>query len=81
MVGDIACDSDSDFSPIKVYEQATTWDAPVLDVTAIDNLLSLPAESSEDFAQQLLPHLLTLGHLESGVWGQAAGWFERAARA
>ncbi|MEM8538099.1 MAG: saccharopine dehydrogenase, partial [Pseudomonadota bacterium] len=38
----------------------------------------LPAESSEDFAEQLLPHLLTLGHLRAGVWGRAAEMFERA---
>ena len=55
MIGDIACDPDSDFSPIKVYDRTTDWDAPALrvhddpplDVTAIDNLPSLlPVESS-----------------------------------
>lgn len=87
VIGDIACDPDSDFSPIKVYDQTTTWDAPalrvhdhpVLDVTAIDNLPSmLPAESSADFADQLLPHLLTLDALDDGVWGRAQVWFDRA---
>jgi len=87
VIGDIACDPDSDFSPIKVYDRTTTWDAPalrvhdspVLDVTAIDNLPSmLPAESSEDFAEQLLPHLLTLDSIDQDVWGRAAGWFQRA---
>ena len=87
VIGDIACDPDSDFSPIKVYDRTTTWDAPalrvhdqpVLDVTAIDNLPSmLPAESSEDFAEQLLPHLLTLDQVDAGVWGRAQGWFDRA---
>ncbi len=87
VIGDIACDPDSDFSPIKVYDRTTTWDAPalrvhdqpVLDVTAIDNLPSmLPAESSEDFAEQLLPHLLTLDHIGQGVWGRAQDWFDRA---
>jgi saccharopine dehydrogenase (NAD+, L-lysine-forming) len=54
-------------------------DQPVLDVTAIDNLPSmLPAESSEDFAEQLLPHLLTLDHIGQGVWGRAQDWFDRA---
>lgn len=85
VIGDIACDPDSDFSPIKVYDQATTWDAPALrvhdapalDVTAIDNLPSmLPSESSDDFAAQLLPSLLTLHDLESGVWGRAKGSFD-----
>ncbi len=87
VIGDIACDPDSDFSPIKVYDQTTTWDEPalrvydhpVLDVTAIDNLPSmLPAESSEDFAAQLLPHLLTLDALHDGVWGHAQVCFDRA---
>mgnify|MGYP006313828365 FL=1 len=58
----------------------TDWDAPALrvaddpplDVTAIDNLPSLlPVESSEDYAAQLLPSLLTLGSLDTGVWGRA----------
>jgi saccharopine dehydrogenase (NAD+, L-lysine-forming) len=87
VIGDIACDPDSDFSPIKVYDRTTTWDAPalrvhddpVLDVTAIDNLPSmLPAESSDDFAGQLLPHLLTLDRLDQGVWSRAQDWFTRA---
>ncbi len=87
VIGDIACDPDSDFSPIKVYDRTTTWDEPalrvhdqpVLDVTAIDNLPSmLPAESSEDFAAQLLPHLLTLDALHDGVWRRAQVCFDRA---
>lgn len=86
VIGDIACDPTSDFSPIKVYDRATDWDAPalrvatdpVLDVTAIDNLPSLlPLESSADFAAQLLPSLATLGDLQSGVWGRAMAEFKR----
>jgi len=84
VIGDIACDPDSDFSPIKVYDHTTTWDQPALrvhdnpplDVTAIDNLPSmLPVESSQDFADQLLPSLLTLDSLTSGVWGRAKAIF------
>ena len=84
VIGDIACDPDSDFSPIKVYDRTTTWerpalrvaDAPPLDITAIDNLPSmLPLESSEDFAAQLLPSLLELP-LNSPVWQRAAAEFE-----
>lgn len=79
-VGDIACDPDSDYNPVPVYDRATSWAAPVvrahadpvLDVMAIDNLPSLlPLESSDDFAAQLLPSLLTLHDLEAGVWGRA----------
>ena len=48
VIGDIACDPDSDYNPIPVYDQATSWaqpvnrvaDDPVLDVMAIDNLPS-----------------------------------------
>lgn len=85
VIGDIACDPTSDFSPIKVYSQATDWEAPALrvadhpplDVTAIDNLPSLmPVESSEDYAAQLLPSLLTLDHLDQGVWGRAKAEFD-----
>ena len=80
VIGDIACDPDSDYNPVPVYDRATTWESPVLrvhddpalDVMAIDNLPSLlPLESSEDFAAQLLPHLLTLDTLDAGVWGRA----------
>jgi len=83
-IGDVACDPDSDYNPVPVYDRATTWDAPalrvatdpVLDVMAIDNLPSmLPVESSEDYAAQLLPSLLTLTDLDSGVWGRAAATY------
>lgn len=84
VIGDIACDPDSDFSPIRVNDRITTWDAPArrvhdappLDVVAIDNLPSLlPLESSEDFAAQLLPALRTLDTPDAGVWGRAAATF------
>mgnify|MGYP005996480785 FL=1 len=80
VIGDIACDPDSAFSPVKVYDRTTTWaqpalrvhDNPPLDVTAIDNLPSmLPNESSQDYAAQLLPSLMELLDLETGVWGRA----------
>jgi len=85
VIGDIACDPTSDFSPVKVYDRATDWAAPalrvaenpVLDVTAIDNLPSLlPVESSEDFGGLLLPSLLTLDDLNAGVWGRAKALFD-----
>ncbi|SHH75843.1 saccharopine dehydrogenase [Marivita hallyeonensis] len=85
VIGDIACDPDSDFSPIKVYDRVTSWAEPVvracedppLDVMAIDNLPSLlPKESSDDFAAQLLPHLKTLDALDSSVWGRAKRYFD-----
>lgn len=85
-IGDIACDPDSDYNPVPVYGRATTWDEPAvrahdtppLDVMAIDNLPSLlPAESSQDYAAQLLPSLMTLDALEEGVWGRAKAEFDR----
>ncbi|WP_170439873.1 saccharopine dehydrogenase [Ruegeria arenilitoris] len=83
-IGDVACDPDSDYNPVPVYDRATTWEEPalrvatdpVLDVMAIDNLPSmLPIESSEDYAAQLLPSLLTLTDLTSGVWARAEDTF------
>lgn len=87
VIGDIACDPQSDFSPIKVYDLETNWthpvtrahEAPPLDVMAIDNLPSLlPVESSEDFARQLLPHLMTLNEIDKDVWGRARAVFDTA---
>lgn len=86
VIGDIACDPGSDFSPVPIYDRATDWaapvlrvaEAPVLDVMAIDNLPSLlPVESSQDFAAQLLPHLQTLGEDANPVWTRARGVFQR----
>jgi saccharopine dehydrogenase (NAD+, L-lysine-forming) len=84
VIGDIACDPDSAYNPVKVYDRATTWadpvlrahEDPMLDVMAIDNLPSLmPVESTQDFAGQLLPHLLTLDKLNAGVWSRAQQTF------
>jgi saccharopine dehydrogenase (NAD+, L-lysine-forming) len=86
VIGDIACDPTSDFSPVKVYDRVTDWQSPALrvqenpplDVMAIDNLPSfLPVEASRDFAAQLLPHLLALGTPDAGVWGRATAEFAR----
>ena len=86
VIGDIACDPDSDFNPVPVYDRATTWenpalrvsDAPPLDVTAIDNLPSmLPLESSEDYAAQLLNTLSSLSHLDGPVWLRAKALFDK----
>ncbi len=89
VIGDIACDPDSDYNPIPVYDAATDWAAPVtrvaqdpvLDVMAIDNLPSLlPRESSLDFAAQLLPSLKALDKLNEGVWARAKDEFETHVR-
>lgn len=84
VIGDVACDPTSDFSPIKVYDRTTSWDQPVLrvaeepplDVMAIDNLPSmLPRDSSEDYAAQLLPVLMQLDRIDEGPWGRAGALF------
>ena len=85
MIGDISCDPDSDYNPVPLYSKATDWSCPVvrvaeelpLDVMAIDNLPSLlPRESSEDFAEQLLPHLQNLHKASDPIWQSAAEVFE-----
>lgn len=85
VIGDVACDPGSDFSPVKVYDRTTTWDQPVLrvaenpplDVMAIDNLPSmLPRESSDDYAGQLLPVLAGLDQIGEGAWGRAGALFQ-----
>lgn len=84
VIGDVACDPDSAFNPVQVYDTATTWaapatrvhDTPPLDVMAIDNLPSmLPLESSDDYAGQLLPTLLELSKDTNGVWARARDTF------
>jgi saccharopine dehydrogenase (NAD+, L-lysine forming) len=88
VIGDIACDPTSSYSPIKVYDEATSWEAPArrvyaeppLDVMAIDNLPSLlPIESSEDYAAQLLPTLVQLAEPGARVWERAEAEFRRHA--
>ncbi|MBV1865233.1 MAG: saccharopine dehydrogenase [Rhodobacteraceae bacterium] len=89
VVADVACDPNSDYNPVPIYSHSTTFDAPLiraaqgnppLDVMAIDNLPSmLPIESSEDYAAQLLPSLLTLNQIDSGVWGRAKATFDEHA--
>ncbi|WP_113911637.1 saccharopine dehydrogenase [Roseovarius dicentrarchi] len=89
-IGDVACDPDSDYNPVPLYDAATTWaaparrvhDAPIMDIMAIDNLPSLlPVEASHDFAGQLLPSLRDLPHLGAGVWGRAQATFSAAMNA
>lgn len=84
VIGDVACDPDSAFNPVQVYERTTTWDAPALrvhdtpplDVMAIDNLPSmLPLESSEDYAAQLLPTLLDVPADTRGTFARARAMF------
>ncbi|KAB7615781.1 saccharopine dehydrogenase [Amylibacter sp. SFDW26] len=86
VIADVSCDPSSDYNPIPIYDHSTTFAEPViriadtpnlLDVMAIDNLPSmLPVESSEDYAEQLLPSLLEIDAIDQGVWGRAAETFK-----
>ncbi len=89
---DVGCDPYSAANPLPLYAEPTTLAHPVVrivdgaapvDLVAIDHLPSLlPKESSEDFANQLLPHLLAIDALDAGAWKAARAVFdERLARA
>jgi len=85
IICDVSCDPYSDYNPLPIYTHCTTFLEPTLrlidgenplDIIAIDHLPSLlPVESSEDFCQQLLPHLLQLDNLNQGVWQRANNIF------
>lgn len=86
VIADVSCDPSSPFNPIPIYDQATSFSDPVirvasdpvLDVMAIDNLPSmLPVESSQDYAAQLLPSLLQLAPVDTGVWARARALFDQ----
>lgn len=90
VVSDVSCDPYGDANPLPVYTQCTTQNKPVqrlieptrhcsvpLDLISIDHLPSLlPMESSEDFSAQITPHLLTLDHLDEGIWRRARELFD-----
>ena len=85
VVGDVSCDPGSDFNPVPVCRETTSWNSPAarvhgdppLDVVAIDNLPSiLPRDSSEDFAAALLPLLARIGAPGESAWGRARAAFD-----
>lgn len=85
VICDVSCDPYGDYNPLPIYDRCTTFDKPLLrlidgesplDLVAIDHLPSLlPVESSEDFCEQLLPHLLQLNDMNQGVWQRANNVF------
>ena len=86
IIGDIACDPDSDYNPIPIYNAPTSWSNPglniasnpPLDVMAIDNLPSLlPKESSIDFAEQLFPYLMEFDKRHNEVWERSKAIFKQ----
>ncbi|MDC1175555.1 saccharopine dehydrogenase [Bacteriovoracaceae bacterium] len=86
VLSDVSCDPTGEFNPLPFYSQCTTMDQPAIsidtgkrfDITAIDHLPSLlPRESSEDFADQLFPHLRTLlsGKISNSPWERSLELF------
>lgn len=84
VITDISCDPTSSYNPVPIYNDITSFDRPAirventphLDVIAIDNLPSmLPLESSQDYAAQLLPLLLSFTSDENGTWARARAVF------
>ena len=87
IICDVSCDPSGDLNPLPIYNHCTTFSDPILRVgesenplglIAIDHLPSLlPKESSEDFSNQLLPHLLKLEAPEKGVWAGVRRKYEQ----
>jgi len=84
IVVDVSCDATNPNNPVPIYNSCTNFASPCLrvlshvtnpvDVIAIDHLPSLvPAESSKEFADDLLPHLLQFP--SSYPWKCTAKWF------
>jgi saccharopine dehydrogenase (NAD+, L-lysine-forming) len=75
---DVSCDTSNPHNPVPVYTGNTTFlhptqrviENPVFDVVSIDHLSSLvPLESSSEFGDQLISHLLQCNN--SSVWTRA----------
>jgi saccharopine dehydrogenase (NAD+, L-lysine-forming) len=90
VIVDVSCDPYGSYNPLPIYQQCTTFKTPCLQIKdknnleliAIDHLPSLlPKESSEDYCQQLLVHLLTLSDKTQGVWPQALALFNEKTKA
>lgn len=89
VISDVSCDPYGDYNPLPIYKQCTTFGSPTLrlvsgdnplDLISIDHLPSmLPIEASEDFCNQLAPHLMQLDNLSQGVWERALTFFKRKA--
>ena len=81
---DVSCDYNNPANPLPLYNQSTSFDEPTirvepeLEVVAIDHLPTLiPTSSSEEFATDLLPHLLEFK--DSPVWDRAEEIYKRFA--
>jgi len=87
VITDVSCDPYGAYNPLPIYKECTTFKSPCLSIIegesplnliAIDHLPSLlPKESSEDYGQQLLKYLLSLGNTSQGVWPKALALFQQ----
>lgn len=87
IIADVSCDPYGSYNPLPIYQQCTTFKQPCIEINAgnkplnliaIDHLPSLlPKESSEDYGQQLLTHLLTLTDKTQGVWPKALNLYQQ----
>ena len=87
VITDVSCDPYGAYNPLPIYQECTTFKDPCLaiingdnplNLIAIDHLPSLlPKESSEDYGQQLLGHLLTLADTSQDVWPNALTLFQQ----
>ncbi|WNC73224.1 saccharopine dehydrogenase [Thalassotalea psychrophila] len=87
IIVDVSCDPYGSYNPLPIYQQCTTFKQPCIEISAgskplsliaIDHLPSLlPKESSEDYGQQLLTHLLTLDDKTQGVWPKALNLYQQ----
>jgi len=81
---DVSCDPNNPSNPLPIYQETTSFEKPSyqligganrLDLVSIDHFPSMvPAESSMEFADQLLPHLLQFD--QTSVWSRAIKLFE-----
>jgi len=82
VISDVSCDPFSDANPLPIYSDCTSMKRPAIrvlepnqsmplpvDLISIDHLPTLlPVESSEEFCNALLPHLLAINETDKGVW-------------
>ncbi|MDA9557729.1 saccharopine dehydrogenase [Vibrio sp.] len=88
IISDVSCDPNNPDNPIRIYHECSKLVKPVIEsdvpgvyVQAVDHLPTvLPRESSEDFAGQLLPHLIDLAndHDPQGIWQRASQTYQAA---
>jgi len=81
---DVSCDPNNPSNPLPIYKETTSFEKPAyklidgenrLDLISIDHFPSMvPAESSLEFADQLMPHLLQFP--QTSVWTRALKIFE-----